>query len=128
MKSIHIFVLSMFCLVSAAPVMGQDKAKTETTITGELVDVKCYLTGMMGGRGDEHKQCATDCIKSGLPAGVLEEKTQKVYTIVPKKGMTGTNADSSLIMLIGERVTVTGAAAEKGGTKLFIYTGIKEAK
>ena len=40
-----------------ATVVAQDKKEMkEITVTGEVIDTKCYLTGMMGGRGEEHAQ------------------------------------------------------------------------
>jgi hypothetical protein len=103
------------------------KEMKEVTITGEIIDTKCYVTGMMGGRGEEHKQCAIDCIKGGLPVGIVEDKTDKVYVLVPKSpGKKGANEE--LVKYAAERVKLTGNAVEKGGQKLFVYTKVEEAK
>ncbi len=104
----------------------ESKEPKEISITGEVIDVKCYLTGMMGGQGDDHKQCAIDCINGGLPVGILDDKTEKVYTVVPKKGMEGAN--KSLVQYVAQRVTLTGSIVEKGGAKLFVYTKVDEVK
>lgn len=37
------------------------------TLTGEIVDPKCYLGVMQPGDGKTHKVCATLCIKGGIP-------------------------------------------------------------
>lgn len=105
---------------------SKEKSKKEITITGEVIDVKCYLTGMMGGRGEDHKQCAIDCAKGGLPLGILEDKTEKVYTVVPKGGMKGANDD--LIQHIAGKVTLTGILVEKGDQKMLLYTKVEPAK
>src|SRR6185295_10344525 len=42
-----------------------------TTITGELVDVSCYLE--LGKRGEAHIPCGSDCIKHGQPAGIVDD-------------------------------------------------------
>ena len=105
---------------------GGKKDPKEIVIRGEVVDVKCYLTGMMGGKGDDHKQCAIECIKGGLPVGILEEKTEKVYTVVPSKGMEGAN--DALAPYAAQKVALTGSFREKGGMKLFVYTKVEEAK
>jgi hypothetical protein len=121
-------LLSFGILVSQvfAQAAKEKPAKAETTITGEIIDVKCYLTGMGEGRGGDHKQCAVDCINGGLPVGLLDEQTEKVYTIVPKKGMEGAN--KSLVRYVAERVKLTGTIVEKGGTRLFVFTRVEEAK
>jgi hypothetical protein len=121
----------LFTVVSALLVVGgilsaQDKAMKETTIKGEIIDTKCYLTGMMGGRGEEHKECAVSCINGGLPVGILEEKTGKVYIVIPAKGLKGAN--EALVQYAAQIVTLKGNFVEKGGTKLFAYTNIVPAK
>jgi nitrite reductase/ring-hydroxylating ferredoxin subunit len=37
------------------------------TLTGEIVDMKCYLGVMKPGRGKTHKACAINCIRGGIP-------------------------------------------------------------
>ena len=127
-------ILVIFCLFAIAISMTaqekkekkEKKEQKEVTITGEIIDMKCYLTGMMGGKGDDHKQCSVDCIKGGLPVGIVDEKTEKVFTLVPRKGMEGANA--TLVQYAAQRVSVTGTLVEKGGAKLFVYTKVAEAK
>ena len=56
------------------------KGKT-VTLTGTLVDINCYLKD--GHTTDDHdsmKRCGRDCLKEGLPAGVLVDK--KLYVLV----------------------------------------------
>ena len=130
MKRISTLFLIVFSLVLSLSAVGQDKKDKkeakEITVTGEIIDVKCYLTGMMGGKGDDHKQCAIDCITGGLPVGILDDKTDKVYTVVPKKGMEGAN--KTLVQYVAQKVVLTGTVVEKGGTKLFVYTKIDVVK
>lgn len=56
------------------------KGKT-VTITGTLVDINCYLKD--GHTTDDHdsmKKCGRDCLRDGLPAGILVEK--KLYVLI----------------------------------------------
>ncbi len=39
----------------------------EITLTGEILDAKCYLGAMKPGDGKAHKACATLCIDGGIP-------------------------------------------------------------
>lgn len=120
--------LAVLVIVLVLPMSAdeKDKAKKEVTVTGEIVDVKCYVTGMMGGMGEDHKQCAIDCIKGGLPAGIYDEKEKKVYTLVPAKGMKGASED--LAKHAAERMKVTGTIVKKDGAELFLYTKLEEVK
>lgn len=126
-KNSLLIVLFLFVFAVLAPAQDKKEKKEakEVTVTGEIIDMKCYLTGMMGGKGDDHKQCAIDCIKGGLPMGLLEDKTDKVYTIVPKKGMEG---GSAMTQYIAQKITLTGTMVEKGGAKMLVYSKVEEVK
>ena len=128
MKSVFFtFALAAAFAVSATA-QSQDAKSTSNnvSITGEIIDVKCYTTGMMGGRGPEHEDCAIACIKGGLPVGILDEKTGDVYTIVPAKGTTGAN--EALLKFVAKKVKIEGKLLEKGGNKILAYSSVEEAK
>ena len=58
---------------------------TESTLEGRLIDLMCYTMGMIG---DKHTKCALQCAQKGLPVGLLEAKTEKVYTVLlPSPGL-----------------------------------------
>lgn len=42
-----------------------------TTLVGELVDTKCYLGVMNPGQGKVHRGCAAECLRGGVPPGLL---------------------------------------------------------
>src|SRR5258705_2302174 len=42
------------------------------TVTGEVVDVSCYL--QLGKRGEAHIACGTKCINNGQPIGLVDAK------------------------------------------------------
>ena len=130
MKTLHIVVALLVTSIISLTAFGHDtkdkKEKKEISITGEIIDMKCYVTDMGGGKGDDHKQCAIDCLNGGLPVGILEDKTGKAYTVVPQKGMEGAN--KTLVQYVARKVKLTGVVVEKGGTKLFMYTAVDEVK
>lgn len=118
-----VFVIADSALAQNPSGSSGKKALGEVSITGEVIDTKCYLTGMMGGRGAEHEDCAIACIKGGLPVGILEEKTGKVYILAPEKGTKGAN--EAFLAYAAKTVTVKGKVTEKGGTKLLLYSSIE---
>jgi len=128
MKSVFFtFVLAAAFAVSTTAQSQEAKSTSNNvSITGEIIDVKCYTTGMMGGRGPEHEDCAIACIKGGLPVGVVDDKTGDVYTIVPAKGTKGAN--EALLKLVAKKVKIEGKLLEKGGNKILAYSSIEEAK
>lgn len=107
-----------FCLFA----VKAQAQKTETkTITGEVLDMVCYMAN--DAQGDKHKQCATGCIKGGAPMGLLTSDG-KVYLLVENHSKK--EAYDKLKAHAGEKVTVTGTAAVKGGLPGLIVDDLKE--
>ena len=43
------------------------------TITGELIDTACFVTSDGDAKGKDHAACATKCMASGVPAGIVPD-------------------------------------------------------
>jgi len=52
------------------------------TVTGEIIDLSCYL--QVGKHGEKHKACGTKCIQNGEPIGLLT-KTGAVYLLMAEE-------------------------------------------
>jgi hypothetical protein len=64
---------------------GVDKKPLDgklVTVTGEIIDLSCYL--QLGKHGDKHKPCGTKCIANGQPIGLLT-KTGGVYLLIDEE-------------------------------------------
>jgi hypothetical protein len=53
---------------------------TLKTITGEAVDVHCYVEA--GGKDREYRDCLKQSLGKGFPIGILEKKTGHIYLAV----------------------------------------------
>ena len=105
-------LIALSCLVyGAEPV----------TVKGEVIDTYCYA--LMGAKGESHRQCAIDCIKAGIPAGLLEEGTGKVYVLLPNKDKTG--LPKGVIDKCGRTATITGKVYTSGGSQFLTVESIK---
>src|SRR5580765_6705233 len=96
-----VLALGFICKVAA-------DAKDET-FKGEVIDTYCYAT--MGAKREGHRQCGLGCAKKGIPVALLQEKTNKVYILLPDKDATAlpeTVADK-----MGQEATITGHAYAK---------------
>jgi len=80
----------------------------EKTVTGEVVDMMCYVDH--NAVGEKHGQsCGAKCIKNGGPVGVVENG--KAYLVVGEhKPM-----NDQLAEYCGKTVTLKGKMAERGG-------------
>jgi len=101
------------CLSSSA----QDKNQT---VTGEVLDMNCYMTSDAHGEG--HKSCAAKCINGGSPMGVLTSDG-KVYLLIEDHSKKEPYQEAK--KHAGEQVTVTGALSEKDGIKGLVVSEVK---
>ena len=92
-------VLSLFLLAGASWLTVQ--AAEKSTWSGTLVDAYCYLQDNSN-VGNDHsgvKDCGTDCLKNGRPAGLLTDD-KKFFTIVAPA--------PALAKYVGQPIRVTG--------------------
>ena len=83
------------------------KEKTEKEVTGEVVDMMCYVDH--GAKGEKHAACAAKCIRGGGPAGITSEG--KTYLVVgDHKPM-----NDQLAEYAGKTITLKGKVAERDG-------------
>jgi hypothetical protein len=84
-------------------------AKTQT-LTGEIVDLMCYLDH--GAKGEKHKGCAEKCIKGGGPVGLLSG--DQIYLVVGDHQPM----NEELAPKASQTVTLKGKVVERHGMKM----------
>ena len=102
-------------------VMVSVYAAETVTVKGEIIDTYCFA--LMGAKGESHRQCAIDCIKAGIPAGLLEEGTNKVYVLLPSKDKTGLS--KGVMDKIGRTATIIGKVYTSGGSQFLTVESVK---
>ena len=85
-------------------------AATMTVITGELVDMGCYVGH--SAKGEKHSECAAKCIAGGMPMGLLAGNGR---LFVLTMDHANPDAYNKAKKLAGKRVTVSGSRHEKNG-------------
>jgi hypothetical protein len=108
--------LAFFLVVSSVAYAAQT-----ISVTGELIDTFCYAS--MGAKGESHRQCAIGCVKKGIPAGILQDGTNKVYVLLPSKDASP--LPQSVIDNMARKVTITGKAYITGGTQFLTVESLK---
>lgn len=94
------------------------------TITGEVIDLSCYLDHE--GKGKEHAKCAKMClVQKHVPAGLLGDDGSVVLLVADHKHE---KAFAPIPGWAAERVTVTGKKATKGGLNAILVTSAEKAK
>ncbi len=113
-----IIALAAGAMLAALPLAAQSnqeskapKAGGEVTVTGEVLDMACYLDH--GAHGAKHADCAKKCISSGLPVG-LKGTDGKTYLLIGEH----MPANEELAKHAAETITVHGKLVERDGINL----------
>jgi hypothetical protein len=80
----------------------------EVTVTGEIVDMACYVDH--NATGPKHADCARKCISSGLPVGIKGEDGKTYLLIGDHKPI-----NNELASLAAQTVTVKGKLVSRDG-------------
>ena len=83
----------------------------DVTLTGEVVDLHCYVT--RGAAGPDHAGCANACIGRGVTPGFLADDG-RVFVLL---GGRPFSVKDQIAGLAGEKVTLTGTPVERGGMR-----------
>ena len=95
----------------------------DKTITGEIVDLACYLGH--GAKGAKHADCAKECLTKGYPMGLLTKKGS-LYLLVNNHEKQA--AYETAKKLASKLVKVTGDMSHKGGLKALIVDKVEKVK
>ena len=86
------------------------------TLTGEIVDSKCYLGVMNPGQGKVHRDCAARCLSGGIPPILVTTDGREQFLLVGPDGRAlGRDA---LREFIAEPIRIQGELLESGSTQL----------
>ena len=98
--------------VLAALVATLPGVASADSVTGEVVDLSCYLSHPHTSTGAVHRKCAETCAKKGLPMGVLSEDGTVVLLL---EDHANPKAYKDAVGKAAETVTVEGTKVTQGG-------------
>ncbi|HEV2687614.1 MAG TPA: hypothetical protein VGV35_03640, partial [Bryobacteraceae bacterium] len=94
------------------------------TVTGEIIDLSCYL--QVGKHGEKHKACGTKCLQAGQPIGLLA-KNGAVYMLMDEEHDPRRDGQTTLrqaaIDNFAKIMEVTGTETSFGGYKAIFVQG-----
>jgi hypothetical protein len=96
-------------------------ADSQKSVTGNLEDTFCY--NVVGAHGAGHAQCALKCAQKGIPVGLVEKGTEKMYILLPPKNEEGMPDD--ILKNMEKEVTVSGKSYSKGGVEFLTVESVK---
>lgn len=120
----HFMTVLLILIVAAGTMSAQEKKMNkEMTISGEVVDVACYLAG--DAKGPEHVACATACAKAGGALGILTADGKLYVSLLPDDHKKSPN--HLLMDFIGKNVEAKGYVRVKGGVNGLMIRSVAEA-
>jgi type 1 fimbria pilin len=104
-----LMALMVAATLSGSTLLAHDGAAgEEVTVTGEVVDMVCYIDH--GASGTEHADCAQKCIEMGLPVGLKTSDGKTYFLIGEHEPM-----NAALAPLAAKTITVKGKAVSRDG-------------
>jgi hypothetical protein len=86
------------------------------TVSGEIVDSKCYLGVMNPGQGKVHRDCASRCLSGGSPPIFVASNGEDQFLLVGPDGHAiGRDA---LREFVAEPITIQGELLQEGETRM----------
>jgi len=86
------------------------------TLTGEIVDSKCYFGVMNPGNGKVHRDCAVRCISGGLPPAFLVRSEDGKAIVLLLQGSDGRQINQEVLDHVAEPLQIRGQAIRSGDT------------
>jgi hypothetical protein len=84
-------------------------------VRGEIVDSKCFLGVMVPGAGKTHKECASLCLRGGIPPALYVHDQSGHSSLLLLTGTTGEPIGAQALQVVGEAIDVTGTIERQGG-------------
>ena len=86
------------------------------TVTGEIVDSKCYLGVMNPGQGKVHRDCAARCLSGGVPPIFVTRNGVDQFLLVDPEGRA--LGHDALREFVAEPITIHGELLQRGESRL----------
>ena len=119
----HVLAIVLILVLALGITSAQEKKMSkEMTVTGEVVDVACYLAG--DAKGPDHVACATACAKAGGALGILTADGKLYVSLLPDDHKKSPN--HLLMDFIGKNVEAKGYTRVKGGVNGLMIRSVSE--
>jgi hypothetical protein len=99
---------------AATAAMPQAVALGKQTLTGEIVDSKCFLGVMNPGQLAPHRACAIRCISGGVPPVLLVRQKDGPAIYLLLVSADGRPVNQQVLDVIAEPLEITGEVERQG--------------
>lgn len=110
-RRFHGWAIGLACALALTATGGANAADK---VTGEVVDLSCYLHHPDTSTGAGHRKCAETCAKKGLPMGLLTSDKQ-VFLLL--EDHDNPKAYAAALAKAAQQATVDGIKVNLGGVQ-----------
>ena len=115
-----LMVAVVMVIAPVANTFAADNAAKDVVLSGEPVDMVCYLGGKSG---PGHAGCARACVNKGNPIGlVVKDGDDSVLYLVLADG--GKASKDLMAAHMGANVDVAGKASKKNGMNIIVASKV----
>lgn len=114
------WVIGLGCAVAVAGASGTWAGEK---VTGEVVDLSCYLHHPGTSTGSSHRKCAEMCAKKGLPMALLTSDKQ-LYVLL--EDHDNPKAYAAALAKAAQQATVEGDKATAGGVQAIVVEAVAD--
>lgn len=82
------------------------------SLTGEIVDPKCYFGSMKPAQNKPHRSCAILCISGGIPPVFVVQTPEKTAEYYILKGLNGEDINEEVLDFVADATNIQGMATE----------------
>jgi hypothetical protein len=101
--------------VTAAAIQARSFGDHPVKVRGEIVDSKCFLGVMVPGSGKTHKDCASLCLRGGIPPALYVQDRAGRSALLLVTGASGEPIGARALQVAGEAIDMTGIIEQQGG-------------
>ena len=101
--------------VTAAAIQARSFGDHPVKVRGEIVDSKCFLGVMVPGSGKTHKDCASLCLRGGIPPALYVQDRAGRSALLLVTGASGEPIGARALQVAGEAIDMTGVIEQQGG-------------
>lgn len=100
---------------TSSTVRAEPLGDRPVTVRGEVVDPKCFLGVMVPGSGKTHKDCASLCLRGGIPPALYVRDQAGRSSVMLLTGTSGEPMGAHALRVAGEAMEMTGTLERQGG-------------
>ncbi len=101
------------------PIAGSGQRSSAYTLSGEIVDSKCYLGVMNPGHTKPHRECASLCIRGGIPPLFVVRDLDGNPLHLWLVSESGEPVNQQVLDFVAEPVQITGEITRSGDQIFF---------